>query len=211
MLREELGSDAHRVRFLDMENVGRNPARIIPAWQAWVDEHAPAGRGFRGIGEPIWAGRSPAELLECQQHEQLLNTAFDDGPGWSLLCPYDTTSLPDEVIARAHDTHPGVVVGDGRLDSASYPHPDMSHSAMFGDPLPEPAGPVRQLAFDRRRPRRAPGPGRRLRGGCRATAQRRRTDLDRQRTGDQQPLARRGPRHAAAVAGGREAGLRGPG
>src|SRR5882757_7741636 len=73
MLREELGSNARRVRFIDMEAVGRNPARIIPAWQDWVAEHAPAGRGFRGIGEPIWAGRTPAEIVECQQHEQLLN------------------------------------------------------------------------------------------------------------------------------------------
>ena len=90
----------------------------------WVDRKTAAGRGFRGIGEPIWASRRPAEILECQQHEQLLNTAFDDGPGWSLLCPYDTTTLPEAVIARAHDTHPGLLDGDARATSSSYPHPD---------------------------------------------------------------------------------------
>jgi anti-sigma regulatory factor (Ser/Thr protein kinase) len=149
MLRDELGADARRVQFLDMENVGRNPARIIPAWQEWVDRHVPSGRGFRGIGEPIWAGRTPEEILECQQHEQLLNTAFDEGPAWWLLCPYDTASLPEAVIERAHHTHPSMLQGDARTASGSYPHPELSHEAMFGDPLAEPVGPVRTLYFDR--------------------------------------------------------------
>jgi anti-sigma regulatory factor (Ser/Thr protein kinase) len=148
LLREEMGADAEHVQFLDMENVGRNPARIIPAWQDWVDRQGAAGRGFRGIGEPIWAGRRPEEILECQQHEQLLNTAFDEGPGWWLLCPYDTNTLPGAVIGRAHDTHPSLLDGDARAASATYPHPELSHAAMFGDPLSEPAGPVWTLPFD---------------------------------------------------------------
>jgi anti-sigma regulatory factor (Ser/Thr protein kinase) len=149
MLRDALGADAEHVQFLDMENVGRNPARIIPAWQEWVDRHAPGGRSFRGIGEPIWAGRSPAEIVECQQHEQLLNTAFDEGPGWWLLCPYDLGSLPESVIERAHHTHPSLVAEDVRSGSASYPHPGLSASAMFSEPLAEPSGAVRVLPFDR--------------------------------------------------------------
>jgi anti-sigma regulatory factor (Ser/Thr protein kinase) len=139
LLREELGPDAKHVEFLDMWDVGRNPARIIPAWQRWVERHQSAGRGFRGIGEPIWATRSPHELIECQIHEQLLNTAFDAGPGWWLLCPYDTESLPAPVIARAHATHPGVVFDQGRHSpSDHYPHRDMTFAAMFGLPLSEP-------------------------------------------------------------------------
>ena len=33
----ELGRDAEHVQFADMSEVGRNPARIIPAWQDFVD------------------------------------------------------------------------------------------------------------------------------------------------------------------------------
>src|SRR3954449_3762957 len=44
-LREALGPDAERVQFADMDVVGRNPARIIPAWQEFVDENdEPGGR-----------------------------------------------------------------------------------------------------------------------------------------------------------------------
>lgn len=88
-LRRSLGADAGRVRFADMAQIGTNPARIIPAWRAFVSEHAGAGR-VRGIGEPAWAGRSPAELIECQAHEELLNRAFAGSPPWWLLCPVGT-------------------------------------------------------------------------------------------------------------------------
>ncbi len=49
LLRDELGPDGEAVRFADMEEIGRNPATIIPAWRAWLDEHD-AGRPLRGIG-----------------------------------------------------------------------------------------------------------------------------------------------------------------
>lgn len=151
LLKEALGTDAERVEFLDMAAVGRNPARIIPAWQEWVNRHSGTGRGFRGIGEPIWAGRSSAEITECQHHEQLLNTAFDDGPGWWLLCPYDTSGLQGSVIGRAYDTHPSVVASTTRTGSTSYPSPELSFQAMFGESLAPPSAQVSEFAFDQTR------------------------------------------------------------
>jgi MEDS: MEthanogen/methylotroph, DcmR Sensory domain len=66
------------------EGVAANPARIIPAWRDFVA--SVDGRGHaRGIGEPIWAERTPAELVECQRHETLLNLAFAGVPAWWLL------------------------------------------------------------------------------------------------------------------------------
>src|SRR5437763_6745557 len=55
LLREALGADATHVRFEDMGDVGANPARIIPAWTAFVREAGAGGRPLRGIGEPISA------------------------------------------------------------------------------------------------------------------------------------------------------------
>src|SRR3954454_461348 len=89
-LREALGRDAAQIQFADMDVVGRNPARIIPAWREFVD--ANPGRRMRGIGEPIWSTRSPAEMSECHRHEGLLNVAFANTPGFWLVCPYDTTT-----------------------------------------------------------------------------------------------------------------------
>ena len=90
-LRDELGDAAAGVVFADMADVGANPGRIIPVWQDFVDAH-PAAQRLRGVGEPVWAERDPATLLECQRHETLLNVAFASGRPWWLVCPYDTAS-----------------------------------------------------------------------------------------------------------------------
>src|SRR5918911_557200 len=73
LLREALGDDGSEVYFADMGVVGRNPARIIPAWREFVGAHAAPGVRLRGIGEPVAPGRDADELVESQRHESLLN------------------------------------------------------------------------------------------------------------------------------------------
>src|SRR4051812_28437618 len=57
LLRDALGEEGAGVRFVDMSQLGRNPARILPAWREFVDRAGADGHPVRGIGEPIWAGR----------------------------------------------------------------------------------------------------------------------------------------------------------
>ena len=146
-LRHELGGgDGEAVLFADMAEVGTNPARIIPAWEDFLLEHAAPERRLWGIGEPIWAARSPAELAECQRHEALLNVVFSD-PAFSLLCPYDTSSLPAEVIDEARRNHPLLREGDLLVHSADYPGAELL-ATPFDEPLPEPPPHAPQRAFD---------------------------------------------------------------
>ena len=144
-LGRELGEDAERVCFADMAELGRNPARIIPAWRDFLDEQGAAGRPFRGIGEPIWAGRTPDELVECQRHESLLNLAFDGGPAWRLLCPYDTVALPRDVIQEARRSHPSLWEDGVGGSSSSYVAPEATLSE--GDELSPPPPEAHRLAF----------------------------------------------------------------
>lgn len=146
-LRSALGADSSRVQFADMRVLGANPAHIIPAWRQFLDRHGGAGRPVRGIGEPIWAGRSGAELAECQLHELLLNVAFDGGPGWRLLCPYDIAALSPDVIDVALDTHPLCRDGDGLRPSLGYRV--ASGLPPLTGPLPEPGGRAEVVEFDR--------------------------------------------------------------
>ena len=145
-LRRELGGEPDGVRFADMMQVGRNPARIIPAWRDFVSEHATSGRGFRGIGEPLWEARSADELVECARHEALLNLAFVGAPAWWLACPYDTESLSSAVLAEAARNHPWVMDGGERRVSETYRGlGDVARP--FADPLPEPGGRAREFRF----------------------------------------------------------------
>ena len=147
LLREALGEDAGAVRFEEMRGLGRNPGCIIPAWNDFVAENVAEGRRARGVGEPVWAGRSPAEIHECHQHEALLNVAFDDGPAWSLVCPYDTAALPAEVIDAARRTHPIVAEGGVTRRSTAYRDPRVDPLGGTLEPPPA-AGEAMEFTID---------------------------------------------------------------
>ena len=136
LLREGLDGDAAAVGFTDMGELGRNPARIIPRWREFLEENTLRGVRSRGIGEPVWAGRTDDELVECEHHESLLNLAFAGAPAWRLMCPYDSSTLSEDVLARAHGTHPHVAEGGSsrRSDAFAPPGP-----GPLSDDLPEPA------------------------------------------------------------------------
>jgi anti-sigma regulatory factor (Ser/Thr protein kinase) len=146
LLEEALGEDAERVLFVNMRLLGRNPARIIPAWREFVSEHALDGRPVRGIGEPVWPGRSEAELDECARHESLLNVAFAGGPDWRLLCPYDLETLDPAAIAAARLTHPSLVRDGISRRNDAYRSPERA-SGPFAGSLPAPAREPEELAF----------------------------------------------------------------
>lgn len=148
-LRDELGSDGEQVQFDDMEALGSNPARIIPFWHRFLEERGGLDRPIRGIGEPVWPGRSAAEIDECQRHESLLNYAFWDGPAWRLLCPYDSSELEDEVLEAAHGSH-AIVSGSGSCpDRWSGAAPDLHSISPFAGALPQRAPEATVFDFDR--------------------------------------------------------------
>lgn len=140
-----LGDAAAQVMFADMAGVGANPARIIPAWREFVDVHAGPGRRLRGIGEPVWAERDAITLLECQRHETLLNAAFDEGPAWWLLCPYDTSTLSAAVLAEAERSHPYVSREGVGARSATFE--SAGQAATLDAPLSPPSAGARAITF----------------------------------------------------------------
>jgi anti-sigma regulatory factor (Ser/Thr protein kinase) len=146
LLRAELGSEANAVVFADMASVGANPARIIPFWQEFVDRHNAEGRRMRGIGEPIWPGRSSAELVECQRHESLLNVALKpETPMW-LLCPYDRDGLDSALIQEALRSHPFVTEVVTQRESGDF-RGIVASAAPFDTPLPAAPAGCHEFAF----------------------------------------------------------------
>ena len=101
---------------LDMEELGRNPGRIIPAVEKLLHKHR--SRRLHYVGEPIWPGRSRAEIREAVRHEALINVAWPEA-NVRVLCPYDVKGLDDDVLLSAERTHPTLVSGG----EASAPSP----------------------------------------------------------------------------------------
>ncbi|MEZ0362141.1 anti-sigma factor RsbA family regulatory protein [Mycobacterium sp. pUA109] len=132
-LREALGDAAAAITLVDMARGGRNPGHILGGvLGTFAAKHAP--RPVRMIGEPIWAGRSADEYAACVQHEALINRAFA-GQDVAIVCPYDVTALPSNVIADAHGTHPVLwEVGLREQDSPAFA-PEAVWS-RYNQPLP---------------------------------------------------------------------------
>jgi anti-sigma regulatory factor (Ser/Thr protein kinase) len=152
LLESRLATEPGEVLFRDMADLGRNPARIIPAVRAFADKHA--GQRFRFVGEPIWPGRSAVEICEAVRHEALINLAFAQ-TAVTILCPYDAARLVPSAMTGARRTH-AELLANGRPAAAA------GHSAPWeippecDRPLPPPAdaetvwyetdlAPVRQL------------------------------------------------------------------
>ncbi|HXR30431.1 MAG TPA: sensor histidine kinase [Solirubrobacterales bacterium] len=146
LLRAELGGEAENVAFLEMERVGRNPARIIDVWRDFLDRTASVSGPLLGIGEPVWPGRDATELDECRRHESLLNMAFDGTREWSLLCPYDSAALDDDVLEAARQSHPHVVSGGTVVESPGWRGSPSGYKPFSGK-LPEPPRQARKLVF----------------------------------------------------------------
>ena len=144
-LRDALDDDADRVVFADMAELGRNPALIIPAWREFTQRTA--GVPVRGVGEPIWAGRGAAEIVECQLHEALLNLAVDSATPLWLICPYDVDALDDAVVAESLRSHPTLTEAGSSQGSRFYAGARHA-TTMFARALPEPGSAVSTITLD---------------------------------------------------------------
>jgi anti-sigma regulatory factor (Ser/Thr protein kinase) len=143
LLREHL-AESGDLSFADMEELGRNPARIIPEVRAFIDAHP--GQRVRYIGEPIWPGRSAAEICEATRHEALINVAFSQASA-TIVCPYDVTELAPSVIATAGRTHPGVFL-EGRAAATARYTGTGNLPAECDRPLPPPPGSAETLEYE---------------------------------------------------------------
>ena len=140
-LADGLGSKASEVQFVDITQLGSNPARIIPACQQFLRDSSGDGRPARAVGEPLWDGRRPEEVAESQLHEALMNLAVDPELPFWVLCPYDAGNLDADVLAEASRSHPALATVDSYQGSRSY-RGHAHAQAIFAGDLPPMDGPV---------------------------------------------------------------------
>jgi anti-sigma regulatory factor (Ser/Thr protein kinase) len=133
LLGQHLPAGSTGLSCVDMSELGRNPARIIPELRSFIDDHP--GQRVRYVGEPAWPGRSAAEFSEAAIHEALIDLAFA-GAAATILCPYDTAGLAAAVIADARRTHQRPS-RDDRAGTAEV-RPAAETLPGYGPPMPPP-------------------------------------------------------------------------
>ena len=140
LLRDHLGGP---VRYADIAEMGRNPARIISEVRDFINAHP--GRRVRYVGEPAWPGRSAAEMCEVARHEALIDLAFAGMPV-TILCPYDAAGLPPSVVRGAERSH-RAVPGNGHRAAAPSSWPG-TLPPECDRPLPDPPAAAETLSYE---------------------------------------------------------------
>jgi len=120
LVRDALGADAAAVVFGDMTKDGRNPGRIIPVLFQFVAAHP--GRHLAMISESMWPSRSAHAYDAVVQHEALVNLAFAEQHA-TLVCPYNISELPEQVLTDAERTHPILLIDGEHVSSSKYSDP----------------------------------------------------------------------------------------
>ncbi len=134
-----------RFTYLDMEDHGRNPARMISATQRFAQSHGE--ERIRVVGEPIWAGRSPAQIREGLRHEACINLILSDVAA-TCLCVYDSERLDSAVLDVADCNHSHIESDRGPIANSRFVDPlDFLDRP---DPLPEPPATASVIEFHHR-------------------------------------------------------------
>ncbi len=143
-LRAALGGAADRVRLVDADAVGANPARMLTLVADWAERRP--GR-VRFLAVPTRPRRDAAEVREGARHEALMNLAFA-GQALSVLCPYDRADHDPTALAWAKRTHARLATADGSAVPSPGFDPALDVLASSDWPLPEAAAHARIHAFD---------------------------------------------------------------
>ena len=142
---DQLAAEPGELLCIDMNDLGRNPARIIPALRAFVDKHV--GQPVRLVEEPVWPGRSAAEANEAIRGDALINLALT-GTRASVLCPFDVSSLPARIILGARQTHPEHLDSGPNAAAFRQTRVPWQIPAGYDDPLPPPPATAESIWYD---------------------------------------------------------------
>jgi anti-sigma regulatory factor (Ser/Thr protein kinase) len=128
-LRDTLGDRSPDVTYVDMDEPGRNPARLLAMLDGFRAQAA--GRRCVSVNEPVLAGAAAAVLAEVQLGESVLNAPALQSWPMSVRCLYDTAQLDAAALADMRRAHPAV---HGEDSNPSY-EPDLA-GTLFAQALP---------------------------------------------------------------------------
>lgn len=126
LLRDRLGEDAGSVEFLDSSRFYSSPISAVETYRAMFESALEGGADWvRVVGEPVWAGRSDAEVRLWTRYESMLNLVFAAWPV-SFVCPYDERLVAPEIVRSAHLAHPTTLGDRGISPNPGYTDPARS-------------------------------------------------------------------------------------
>jgi transcriptional regulator with XRE-family HTH domain len=123
ILRDALGDRSELVEFAIWTDWYRSPQEALRRYDEFVKARVATGAVWiRILAEAAWANSTNAEIAAWTRYESLVNLAFASSPA-TIMCTYDTRSLPNQFVDDAHTTHPALVCGTSATTSPNYREP----------------------------------------------------------------------------------------
>lgn len=123
-IRTALGNDVGRVDFRSSAGWYRSPMDALKKYRAYLERRLDSGaRWARIVGEPIWTGRSDAEIEDWVRYEAIINLSLAAQPA-TIMCPYDVRSIAPSIVVAAHRTHPELADGTNVALNSAYCQPE---------------------------------------------------------------------------------------
>jgi transcriptional regulator with XRE-family HTH domain len=123
LLKKNLGRDASHLELVEWASLDTTPEAVMERFTQFMTACLRDGAAWvRIVGEPVWAGRSSAEIRRWSRYESLINLIFAGSP-MSILCPYDVSAVSPAIVREAHVTHPELVEGEAVTASSRFADP----------------------------------------------------------------------------------------
>jgi anti-sigma regulatory factor (Ser/Thr protein kinase) len=132
VMREALGTNAGRVRFVDGSEAYTRPAKTLASYHQVYSEELAKHPSLRAVAD-VQFGPDPGEWDQWTGYEAVFNESFGHLPAW-VLCSYNANRCPDPVLEGVWRTHPEVVTSDGWNTSRHYEDPSDLLRAIAHEP-----------------------------------------------------------------------------
>jgi anti-sigma regulatory factor (Ser/Thr protein kinase) len=149
-LRALVGPALDEAAVLETARLYSSPAWTLARLRREIEGRTAAGRPLRIVGAPDWFDRPVAEREVWMSADAVANVAFTPSAAApvELLCAYDTSAAPPDVVTAVPRTHPEVVEAGRTSRSGAYTDPALYCTRHRDRPLPPLPEPVEVHEFD---------------------------------------------------------------
>jgi anti-sigma regulatory factor (Ser/Thr protein kinase) len=136
--------------FLEPSRLYASPAWTLARLRREIEGRTAGGEPLRILAAPDWFGRPSAEREVWMSADAVANVAFTTSAAApvELVCAYDVSSAPADVVDAVHQTHPELVEAGRVRRNDAYTDPALYCTRHRGEQLPPLPSPVEEHPFE---------------------------------------------------------------
>jgi anti-sigma regulatory factor (Ser/Thr protein kinase) len=149
-LRARVGAAVDAAAVLEPDRLYSSPAWALARLRREIEGRTAGGEPLRIVAAPNWFDRPLAERDAWMSGDAVANVAFTSSAAApvDLLCAYDTSAAPPDVVTAVRRTHPELLEAGRTHRSEAYTDPALYCTRHRDQPLPPLPEPVEEHRFE---------------------------------------------------------------